>query len=115
MRKLNTADIFRAARAVKASGLRSELGKLMYSVSKGENEIDLEKVGIDTILAAVEVFAEKNSEKAIYEVLSGPMECKPDDIEKMEISALMDSLEELSKDPGLLDFFKRLSGMIGRN
>lgn len=112
MRKLNTADLFRAARAVKASGLRGELTKYIAMLSNGSGELDAEKIGIDTILMVIELFAERNSENAIYEVLSGPFEMEPAEIAAMELEPLMEMLGELAADGGLKAFFSHLSAIL---
>lgn len=114
MRKLNTADLFCAARAVKSSGLRAELQRMIDSIAKG-GVPDVQSIGIDTILQVIDVFAEHKSEQAVYEVLSGPFEMKPEEVAAMELEPLMDNLEEIFRDGGLQLFFKRLSGILGRN
>ena len=113
MRNLNTADLFAAARAVKSSGLRDKLKEVALKLA--HEKVDVESVGVDTILTVIECFADKGAEQAVYQVLSGPFEIPASQIESMELSELLDNIEQLSKDPGLSDFFKRLSGVIGSN
>jgi len=109
VRNVNTADLFRAARAVKSSGLRDRLKQTLLVIDKN----DLKSAGIDTILTIIEAFAEKGAENALYEVFAGPFEMTADQVASMELSELMDCLDGLAKDPGMADFFKRLSGLIG--
>lgn len=115
MRPLNTADVFKAARAVKSSGLREELKKLTLCIANGSGEVDVENIGVDAILQVIECFADKNAEKAIYEVLSGPFEMDADMIPVMTLDELFGCLEYMAMDPGLKYFFKRVSGLIGAN
>lgn len=115
MRKLNTADLFSAARAVKSSGLRQELQTYIKTLATSGNELDVENVGISTILQIIEVFAEKSCEAAIYEVLSGPFELSAEEVGKLDLDAFMDGLEFIAHDGGLSDFFRRLSGILGKN
>lgn len=115
MRPLNTADIFKAARAVKSSGLREELKKLTLSIANGSGEVDVDNIGVDAILQVIECFSAKNAEAAIYDVLSGPFEMDADKIPTMPLEELFGCLEYMAMDPGLKDFFKRVSGLTGRN
>lgn len=114
MRRLNTADVFVAARAVKRSGLREELKKYIAQIAEA-GAFDVQDVGIDTMLRIVEVFAEKESEEAIYLVLSGPFEMDPKEVASMSLDVLVDHLEYLSQDGGLLLFFRWLSGILGKS
>lgn len=114
MRKINTADIFLAARAVRDSGLRGELQEFIKDIADGNVTVDAENIGIDTILQVIEIFSDARCERAIYEVLAGPFEVAPEAIPVMEIGTLLDNLEYLARDGGLADFFRRLSGILGR-
>ena len=99
MRKLNTSDVFAFARIVKASGMREELKKILKDVAASE-EMDLEDVGMDTILAILEALSEKQSEAAIYKLLAGPFETTAEEVEKMELPELAEKLVLLMKQQG---------------
>ncbi len=114
MRQFNTADLFVAARVVASSGLKPRLKELMQDISGSEDALEMENIGIDTILAIMEVFTSEACEDGLYEILSGPFEMKPEDIPVLTVDALLENLEYLYDNGGLKNFFKRLSGMIGR-
>ena len=113
MRKLNTSDVFAFARIVKASGMREELKKIIKDMA-GQEEFDIEEIGLDTILALMEALAEKKSEKAIYEMLAGPLEMPAEEIEKMELPDLLKNLRALSTENDLKSFFSYVSGIAGK-
>ena len=114
MRRLNTADVFVAARAVKRSGLRDELKKYITQIAQ-DGSADVEDIGIDTMLRIIEVFAEKESEEAIYLVLSGPFEMDAADVAALPLDKLAGNLDFIAKDGGLLLFFRWLSGILGKS
>ena len=59
----------------------------------------------------MEILAEKKSEQAIYEVLSGPFEMDPKQIEQMDLVPLAENLEKLAKENDLKRFFTLLAGL----
>lgn len=114
MRRLTTPDIFAAARAVMGCGLREELRKKIRDIAKGDGELSLDDIGIDTVLLAMEALTTKDAEKTVYEVLSGPFEMTAEEVEAMPLDEMLANLETLLHDPGARAFFKLLSGMISR-
>lgn len=115
MRRLITADVFAAARAVKQAGLREKLKATMLALSQKEELPDVESVGVDTLLDIVEAFTETGAEKAVYALLARPFEIPPEEVELLPLDALVSNLDALAHDPALPAFFKAVSGMIGKN
>lgn len=121
MRKLNTADVFAAARVIRASGMRDHLIPLIQRAAaeveglQGEEKKSvLSKIGINGVLTVLEAMAEKKSEDAIYEVLSGPFECLPADVQAMPLDELTDKLRQVAEENHLKDFFGYVSGILGK-
>ena len=73
MRQLRTSDIFSFARVIKASGIREDLVDYLQKIAKQE-DLNTERVGINTILMIIEALSEKKAEKAIYEALAPVLE-----------------------------------------
>ena len=48
-------------------------------------------------------------------MLSGPFEMDPKEVASMSLDVLVDHLEYLSQDGGLLLFFRWLSGILGKS
>ena len=113
MRNLNTADLFKAVRVIKTSGLREELKPLLDKAADGK--ADVKNVGIDAIMTVVGTLAENGVERAMYEWLSGPFEMDPEEVAQLDVIDLCDKIEWLWKDGNLQSFFVRLSGLTGTN
>lgn len=113
MRKLQTKDVFAAMRIIKKANMREEIKPFIKLASEGS--INIEDIGIEGILGLIETFVEKNAENAIYEVLAGPFEVKPDEVASMELNTLKENLEALAKENNLKVFFTSLVGLIGQN
>lgn len=110
MRKLQTQDVFATMRAIKRANLKEGIKPIIMKVS---NEgLALEDAGLEGILGLIEIFAEKKSEQAIYEVLAGPFETTAEEIETMDLIILVENLEKLSKENDLQRFFTLLAGLI---
>jgi hypothetical protein len=112
MRKLQTSDIFNALRLIKKAKLKEELKPVMELAASGA--LKLEEIGLEGMLTAIEIFSEKGAEKALYEVLSGPFELPPEEIEAMDINIFAEALSELAKENDIKRFFTGLSGLISK-
>lgn len=113
MRKLNTADVFAAARVIRASGMKAELQALVKRAAESDSPV--EDVGIEGFLTIMEALAEKKSEQAIYELMSGPLEMTPQAVAELPLDQLAEMLQEMAKEMDLKRFFSYVSGMIGKS
>lgn len=113
MRKLQSSDLFAAMRLVKKANIKEELKPILKLASEGG--ISVNDIGIEGILSFIEIMAEKKSEQAIYEVLSGPFEMGPKEIEKMDLLVLADNLKTLTEENDLQTFFKLLFGLMSKS
>lgn len=122
MRKLNTSDVFAAARVIRASGMRDHLLPVIRQAAEDVNGAEdqrakeeiLSRIGINGFLTVLEAMAERKSEAAIYEVLAGPMECSAEDVEKMPLDDLLPKLRQIAEENRLKDFFGYVSGILGK-
>ena len=113
MRKLKMSDIFTAMRVIKKAGLKEEIKPLIRTAGSGE--LNVEDVGIEGILTMIEILSEKKSEQAIYEVLAGPFEMTPEEVQNLDLDRLQDLLGDLAKENDLKRFFISLSGLLSKN
>lgn len=109
MRKLITQDVFNALRAIKKANLREELKPILKLAGSGN--LNIEDVGLEGMLSVIEIFSEKKSEKAIYEVLSGPFEKTVEEIENMNLIDLAENLEAIVGENDIKRFFTLLAGL----
>lgn len=93
MRKLNTSDVFSLARLIKEIGIKEDIKKLSTSVNENT---DVKEAGFDLIFTVIEKFAEKNSEPALYNFLSGPLEIDPEEVGKVELFTLVENILEIA-------------------
>ena len=102
MRKLQTSDLFSALRMIRKVNLKEEIKPILKLAGSGK--LKVEDVGVEGIISFIEILAEKKSEQAIYEVLAGPFEMDPKDIEKMDIIAFSEYLQTLAQESDLKRF-----------
>lgn len=114
MRKLITRDVFALARLVRASGARQELQKIVKDLgNKTEDEINVESVGIDGMLAILECCGERKAEAAFYEMIEDIAEVKG--VSELPVEDFFEILSLINRDNDLPGFFKRVSGILKRN
>ena len=65
-------------------------------VNKANEDADEYSLGFDFIFGVIEKFIEKESENAIYEFLSGPFECTPEEVEKIDPIDLVKGIFEIA-------------------
>lgn len=117
MRKLNTSDVFAFCRLVKATDAREQLRSIVTAVAKQKEtgaEVDVVRVGVDGVLAVVEAAVEPRTEEMVYKVLSGPLECSPQEVADMDLDVLMAALQQLAAQNNLSAFFASASGILGK-
>lgn len=108
MRKLNTSDLFCAMRVIKKAGLREELKPLLLRIE--QEQVDVTDVGLDTVLTMMEAFAEADAEKEIYKLLAGPLELAPEEVARLSLDELADSINTLRRENDLTNFFAKALG-----
>ena len=113
MRKLNTADVFAAARVIRASGMKTELQALVKRAASSDSPVG--DIGIEGFLTIMEALAERKSEQAIYELMAGPLEMDAQAVATLPLDELAKMLQEISKEMDLKRFFSYVSGMIGKS
>ena len=93
MRKLNTSDVFAFTRMVKEIGLKEEIREI---ASKATEEKDVNKVGLDMIFTLIEKFSEVNSENALYEFLSRPLEVTKEEVSTIDLFVLVENVMNMA-------------------
>lgn len=93
MRKLNTSDVFAFTRLVKEIGLKEEIKNITAKVAE---ETDVKALGIDIIFTLIEKFSEVNSENALYEFLSRPLEISEEEVGTMDLFDLVEKIMQIA-------------------
>jgi len=112
MRKIITSDVFNMLRIIKKSNLKEELRP--YFRLAAEGTLNIQDIGIETILGLMEIMSEQRSEDAIYEFLAGPFEMNPEEVAKLDLDTLVNLLSQLAKENDLKVFTKAVSGLISK-
>ncbi len=113
MRKLNGNDLFVAAREILSSGLKEKLQAKITELSKSGEKLDLDAVGVSTVLDVVTLFVTNDCRDSLYRILSGPFETDPENVGLMDIEAILDGLEASAPSCGYRDFFGKLARFLG--
>lgn len=93
MRKLNTSDVFAFTRLVKEIGLKEEIKNI---TTKAAEETDVKALGLDIIFTLIEKFSEVNSENALYEFLSRPLEISEEEVGTMDLFDLVEKIMQIA-------------------
>lgn len=93
MRKLNTSDVFAFTRLVKEIGLKEEIKNITTKVAE---ETDVKALGLDIIFTLIEKFSEVNSENALYEFLSRPLEISKEEVGTMDLFDLVEKIMQIA-------------------
>lgn len=78
---------------VKEIGLKEEIKGI---ASKATEEEDVNKVGLDMIFTLIEKFSEVNSENALYEFLSRPLEVTKEEVATMDLFDLVEKVMNMA-------------------
>lgn len=89
MRNLNTGDLFKAARMIKEMGIKEELKAFAENLDDNVNQKD---AGIDLLMLIFSKVTETKSENLIYKFLAGPFEMEVEEVEKMDLFEMIETL-----------------------
>lgn len=106
MRKLNVDDLFEAVALTEVINLNilyEEISKKYQKVPQGEKE--LKKVGYDIFLELIRQATSKEKKKAIYNFLSRPFECTPEEVGELSLIDCASKLYEAASIKEWRDFF----------
>lgn len=113
MRLLKSKDLFAAMRVIKTAKIREELKTIMKKA--GEKNADPADVGMEVFLMIIEALSEKKAERCLYELIAGPAEMKPEEVEELPLDELIIIIKTIAAENDLKGFFTTLSGLITSN
>lgn len=102
-RKANVGDLFNVARVLNELDVKSDI----VSICEGTGTI--QEKGFDVIFNILNKASQKDVEKRIYDVLSGPFEMTAQEVEKVDIDTLIQLCEQCFTLKTLINFIKRVS------
>lgn len=89
MRNLQTGDLFELVRLINKIGIKEELKEVAMKIDENSSQ---KQAGFEIIFSLIEKCAEKNSERAFYELLSKPFECSIEEVEKIDPLDLVENI-----------------------
>ena len=111
MRKLQTTDVFAAARLMQKIGIGEEMKKISAAV-EGKTETEL---GIETVFAILEKAIEKKSEHLIYEFVGSIAEITAKEVAEMDPFDLVEQLMSCTEPERWKTFFMCVQKLIARS
>lgn len=106
MRKLNFDDLMNAIVLVDSSDAKKKLIASVNEMTKGD-KVDLNAFGISNVFAIISALAQGKTRKEFYRFLSGPFECRPEEVSKWTVAEIIDNLKMLAKENDLMAFFRK--------
>lgn len=129
MRKINTQDVFKLARLIKAAGIKDIVSNMFASglriskeiqvdenaseeeKKKAKQELDRkqEEFGVNAIFTLLENCCSPDLEKKVYDLVAGITEKTPDAVMNQSLEVTIDDVKEIAKNNNIIDFFKKAS------
>lgn len=121
MRKLIASDVFAALRVVSAIEKKQDIETTIKDLVKNaENETKADgddktakernddfivRVGVSGVFKIIEIATEARVEGLCYELLAGPFEMTPADVQNMPLPDFVENVTRLTKENDLSSFF----------
>lgn len=119
MRKINTSDVFKMARIIKAAGAKEiiaeffEEGKNKPVVNEKEDMSEQqEKMGFEVFMAIFEVCSTEKIEKMLYELIGGITEKEPDVIASQPLEIMVADIKTIVAKNNIAAFFKQAGQLM---
>ncbi len=113
MRKINTEDVFRAARLLKALDIRDELrrfasagAELKDAPGAGKEEA-IQELGMDVLLTVLTAASDAGIEAGVYALLAGITEKTPEMIKCQSLDVTVSDIRQIAAANDIAVFFKR--------
>ncbi len=109
MRNLQAKDIFSMSRLIMSLDLKDEFKKI---ADKVDGKADLNSIGYEMFFTVLGKCTDENTEKKVYEFLSGPLEIKVEEVATMDIFDLSEKIMEVASIDKWKLFFNKASQLI---
>ena len=106
VRKMNTSDLFDFLRLVKKIGIKDDL-KGVVSKFTANKEATQAEIGVDVAFAIMEIFSDNKAEEEIYNFLSKPFQCAPEDVKNNDLTDTIQKITEIADVEMWKSFFKK--------
>lgn len=107
MRKINTEDVFKAARLLKNGNIMQNI-RDAYAAGKVEGA-DAEEVGLNAIMDILCSCSESKVETQFYDLLAGICEKKPDEIKTQSFETTIGDIKKICEENDIVNFLNAAS------
>ena len=118
MRKLMFKDVFAAMRILRTANVKKELAKLTVNLAdtQGAKQDELQKeLGVEAFAILLESLADKNAERALYELLADICEDKTEEeIATLDFEQVIILFKEIVTKNDLKSFFASVLSLTTR-
>ena len=115
MRKLQTTDVFEAARVILKIGVREEVQAVALRAAESKDKRVQLDMGFDLFFGIISKAAAKGAEMEIYKFLAPIFECNAEEVGKMDPFELWEKLMEVASIEKWKSFFKFAVKSIPKN
>jgi len=115
MRKLQTTDVFEAARLILKIGVREEVQSVAMRAAENKDKRVQLDMGFDLFFGIIAKAAEKGAEMEIYKFLAPILECGAEEVGEMDPFELWEKLMEVASIEKWKSFFKLATKSIRKN
>lgn len=109
MRKLKTSDIPVFCRCLKKLNVKEQFRTI---AQESDNIKEAWEKGFDLIWSLFDTATDKEGEVVLYELLSGPFEMTPEEVENLDLDILITNLKTLAAENNLMVFFKNAAKLM---
>lgn len=114
MRDLQTKDLFKFSRLLKAIGLKDEIQRMTMN-AKTVGDLATEKAGFEFLFAMLEKATTEGSEKLIYDFFSDIFECEPEEIAESDPIDFVNKIKEVASPEKWKAFFSQVVQLMQSN
>ncbi len=107
MRTLQTKDLFKFSRLLKAIGLKDEIQRMTMN-AKNIEELTTEKIGFEFFFNMLVKATEEGSEQMIYDFFSDIFECTPEEIASSDPIDFFNKIKEVASPEKWKAFFSQV-------
>lgn len=115
MRRLSNHDLVLATRVVKDLNVTEEIKALALNIGKTATMKQAQQIGFRLFFAVLSNIGSEQAEKDLFQFLSGPLECDPEELVNADALETAEKIKELVGIIGINEwkgFFKSLASMM---
>lgn len=110
MRKLNTRDLFSAARLIKKLDIKNEAQEIL--INSNREGKDNTEIGINLMFLIIDKVANQEVESEFYKFLAGPLELDEKEVGNINPIELFKNIKEIASGDEFKAFFENVATLM---